>query len=223
MRATTRVRAGSRSTTPLWPSVDVARRVRAARGPAEPSAQAAAATFPRARPSHGRSACRGRGRRPGSRRPCERGRSARALWLAPADDRSDARRTARQSASTWASHSARASTRRRRCASTGSSAISRAAATLLDYGCGSGVLALAALALGARRACAVDNDPQAMLGDARQRGAQRRSPTACSSRARRSCPPWPSTCSPPTFWPGPLIELAPKFAAHVRAGRPARA
>lgn len=35
-------------------------------------------------------------------------------------------------------------------------------ATVIDYGCGSGVLALAALALGAGRAWAVDNDPEAL-------------------------------------------------------------
>ncbi len=34
--------------------------------------------------------------------------------------------------------------------------------TVLDYGCGSGVLAIAALRLGARCACAVDNDPRAL-------------------------------------------------------------
>jgi ribosomal protein L11 methyltransferase len=39
-------------------------------------------------------------------------------------------------------------------------------ATLLDYGCGSGVLAVAALALGAHRAWAVDNDPQALAATA---------------------------------------------------------
>jgi ribosomal protein L11 methyltransferase len=35
--------------------------------------------------------------------------------------------------------------------------------TVLDYGAGSGILAIAALALGAARAIAVDNDPQALI------------------------------------------------------------
>ena len=35
--------------------------------------------------------------------------------------------------------------------------------TVIDFGCGSGVLAIAALKLGATRATAVDHDPQAML------------------------------------------------------------
>ena len=35
--------------------------------------------------------------------------------------------------------------------------------TLIDYGCGSGILGIAALLLGAKRVVAVDNDPQALL------------------------------------------------------------
>lgn len=42
--------------------------------------------------------------------------------------------------------------------------------TVLDFGSGSGILALAALALGAGRAVAVDNDPQALIASAQNAG-----------------------------------------------------
>ncbi len=35
--------------------------------------------------------------------------------------------------------------------------------TVIDYGCGSGILAIAALLLGAQSACGYDNDPQALI------------------------------------------------------------
>src|SRR5690606_21773688 len=43
-------------------------------------------------------------------------------------------------------------------------------ATVLDFGCGSGILALAALKLGAAHAVGVDNDPQALLATADNAG-----------------------------------------------------
>src|SRR5690606_27338768 len=43
-------------------------------------------------------------------------------------------------------------------------------ATVLDFGCGSGILALVALKLGAAHAVGVDNDPQALLATADNAG-----------------------------------------------------
>ena len=42
-------------------------------------------------------------------------------------------------------------------------AMDLAGSTVVDYGCGSGILAVAAIKLGATRALGVDNDPQALL------------------------------------------------------------
>ncbi len=87
--------------------------------------------------------------------------------------------------------------------------------TLVDYGCGSGILALAALRLGAARAIAVDHDPQALEATAAN--------AAKNGLADRIqvCPP----ASLPVetadlvvanILAAPLIELAPTFAALVR-------
>ena len=90
-------------------------------------------------------------------------------------------------------------------------------ATVLDFGCGSGVLALAALALGASRAWAVDNDGQAL--------------TATSANARHNgCDPRLFVGSPESLpalqvdvvlaniLAGPLIALAPTFARQLAPG-----
>ncbi len=45
---------------------------------------------------------------------------------------------------------------------------------VIDFGCGSGILGIAALKLGARSVLGVDIDPQALTATARQRPAQRR-------------------------------------------------
>ena len=87
--------------------------------------------------------------------------------------------------------------------------------TVLDYGCGSGVLALAALCLGARGACAVDIDAQALL-------ATRENALRNRLQARLQVMPaaelvegeWDIVLA--NILAGPLVELAPTLARHVR-------
>lgn len=89
--------------------------------------------------------------------------------------------------------------------------------TVLDYGCGSGVLALAALALGARFAYAVDNDPQAVLAtsaNAALNGAAERMFVATPE----ALPAVSVDVLAANILAGPLIALAPTFARHVVAG-----
>ena len=87
---------------------------------------------------------------------------APAVGVSAARDRShDPRRSWCGSTPAW--RSAPAPTRPPRCAWNGSTARRCAGQQVVDYGCGSGVLAIAALKLGARRAYAFDIDPQALL------------------------------------------------------------
>jgi ribosomal protein L11 methyltransferase len=86
----------------------------------------------------------------------------------------------------------------------------------IDYGCGSGVLAIAALALGATYGFAVDNDPQAL--EATQANA------ALNGLTERlfiglpeALPPVVADVLAANILASPLIELAPQFAGQVRA------
>ena len=86
---------------------------------------------------------------------------------------------------------------------------------VLDYGCGSGILAVAAAKLGAGRIDAVDLDPQALI--------------AAAENARANdvtVDVWPPEALPPgeydvvvaNILSNPLILLAPLISARVRAG-----
>lgn len=96
-----------------------------------------------------------------------------------------------------------------------------ASALVVDYGCGSGILAIAALKLGAVAAIGVDLDPQALL-------ATRANAAANDVAARLAA------CAPEgldavlggrkadillaNILAGPLHELLPEFAARLRPG-----
>lgn len=91
--------------------------------------------------------------------------------------------------------------------------------TVLDFGCGSGILAIAALLLGARSAAAVDIDPQAL--DATRSNARINAVAECLHTAEaESCPAGPFDIIVANILAGPLVELAPKLAdCQIAGGR----
>ncbi len=89
--------------------------------------------------------------------------------------------------------------------------------TVVDYGCGSGILAIAALKLGAARVIGVDLDPQAL--DASRDNAER---NGVADRLELMLPADYRAAPQPVLvaniLAGPLAELAPLFAASVMPG-----
>ena len=90
-------------------------------------------------------------------------------------------------------------------------------ATVLDYGCGSGILAIAALKLGARWALAVDHDPQA-LEATRANAAINGVADRIEVRATVEGLGRPVAVAVANILAEPLIALAPDFARSVAAG-----
>jgi len=91
--------------------------------------------------------------------------------------------------------------------------------TITDYGCGSGILAIAALKLGAASAVGVDNDPQALTASADN--AER---NGVADRLALFLPEDVIAEAADVFianiLAGPLGELAPTFAAAAKPGAP---
>ena len=90
--------------------------------------------------------------------------------------------------------------------------------TIIDYGCGSGILAIAAIKLGAKKAIAVDIDPQAL--EATLENAQRNNVNEQISAYL------PSNLDNDrkvdlivaNILASPLISMAPHFAAYLKQG-----
>jgi ribosomal protein L11 methyltransferase len=90
---------------------------------------------------------------------------------------------------------------------------------VLDYGCGSGILAIAALKLGAARAVGIDNDPQAIVSSHDNAGRNDvRDDLAVYLPGE--APKELADVLVANILAGPLGELAPTFAAAVKPGAP---
>jgi ribosomal protein L11 methyltransferase len=88
--------------------------------------------------------------------------------------------------------------------------------TVIDYGCGSGILGIAALKLGARQVIAVDLDPQALI--ATRDNAVRNAVAANITVQDIDAPLTSAYCVVANILAGPLIELAPKLTAACENG-----
>ena len=87
--------------------------------------------------------------------------------------------------------------------------------TVLDYGCGSGVLAIAALLLGAERAVCVDIDPQALTAtreNAEENSVADRVSTLMPDEFR----PFPADVVVANILANPLVQLAPMLSSSIR-------
>lgn len=88
---------------------------------------------------------------------------------------------------------------------------------VIDYGCGSGILAIAAAKLGASRIWAVDYDPQALTATANNAAANDVD-RYITIHAPDALPEVTADLLLANILSGPLLELAPRFARLVRPG-----
>lgn len=89
--------------------------------------------------------------------------------------------------------------------------------TVIDFGCGSGVLAIAAALLGAAHVTGIDNDPQAIEASRDNAGRN-----GVADRIKLALPDQASVEScdllVANILAGPLYDLAPLFAMRIRPG-----
>lgn len=89
--------------------------------------------------------------------------------------------------------------------------------TVLDFGCGSGILAIAALKLGAARAVGVDLDPQALLAT-RQNAADNGVDAQIETLLPEDYAPFPADVIVANILANPLVQLAPLLARSIKGG-----
>jgi ribosomal protein L11 methyltransferase len=89
---------------------------------------------------------------------------------------------------------------------------------VLDYGCGSGILAIAALKLGAVSALAVDIDPQALQATRSNAGRNGIGADALDTAQPARSPLAAFDLILANILAAPLVELAPTLARSARPG-----
>ncbi|HEY9052484.1 MAG TPA: 50S ribosomal protein L11 methyltransferase [Gammaproteobacteria bacterium] len=89
--------------------------------------------------------------------------------------------------------------------------------TVLDFGCGSGVLAIAALLLGAKHCDGVDIDPQA-LEATRDNAEANHVSDKLAVMLPKQLPQQQYDIVLANILAGPLVELAPKLTAYLKPG-----
>lgn len=87
---------------------------------------------------------------------------------------------------------------------------------IVDYGCGSGILGIAALALGAEHVYAIDNDPQALEATRENGRRNRRTESELIVAFPNSTPLKEFDCVLANILAKPLIDLAPRLAKLVK-------
>lgn len=90
--------------------------------------------------------------------------------------------------------------------------------TLLDFGCGSGILGIAGLLLGAEQAWGVDIDPQALQASQANAVRNQLKPEAFPVYYPESCPQIHSDLLVANILAGPLISLAAELASKIKPG-----
>lgn len=90
--------------------------------------------------------------------------------------------------------------------------------TVIDYGCGSGVLAIAAALLGAKQVIAIDNDPQAILASESNRALNGISASQMSVHLPGAKEHPQADIVVANILAGPLEELTPLIAALTKPG-----
>jgi ribosomal protein L11 methyltransferase len=88
---------------------------------------------------------------------------------------------------------------------------------VIDFGCGSGILGIGALKLGAREVWAVDNDPQALVAT-RDNAAKNQVESKIQLRSTSEPLNIQSDIILANILANPLVSLAPLFAATIKTG-----